>query len=91
MHKLTFYHQKRRDGGLRTGVDFDDERVLERFEPGDLARDSALEWFVDIRCRGETLPARNGSTDFVRGSVGAARNRSYSVDRLLTSGVLYEV
>ena len=57
MHKLTFYHQKRRDGGLRTGVDLDDERVLERFEPGDLARDSVLEWFVDIRCRGETLPS----------------------------------
>ena len=56
MHKLTFYHQKRRDGGLRTGVDCDDERVLERFEPGNLPSDSALEWFVDIRCRGETLP-----------------------------------
>jgi hypothetical protein len=57
MHKLTFYHQKRRDEGLRTGVDFDDERVLERFEPGHLARDSALKWFVDIRCSGEVLPS----------------------------------
>lgn len=57
MDKLTFYHQKRQDGGLRTGVDFNDERVLERYEPGDLPRDSALTWFVDIRCTGEALPS----------------------------------
>jgi hypothetical protein len=57
MDKLTFYHQKRRDGGLRTGVDSNDERVLERYEPGDLPRDSALIWFVDIRCTAEALPS----------------------------------
>ena len=57
MDELNFYHQKRRDGGLRTGIDTNDERVLERFEPGNAAQDSALLWFVDVRCSGESLPA----------------------------------
>ena len=57
MDKLNFYHQKRRDGGLRTGIDFNDERVLERFVPGDAPQDSALLWFVDVRCSGENLPS----------------------------------
>ena len=57
MDKLTFYHQKRQDGGLRTGVDFNDERVLERYEQGDLPSDSSLVWFIDIRCTGEALPS----------------------------------
>jgi hypothetical protein len=57
MDKLNFYHQKRSDGGLRTGIDFNDERVLERFEPGDAPSDSALLWFVDVRCSGENLPS----------------------------------
>ena len=58
MDKLTFYYQKRKDGGLRTGIDFNDERVLERFEPGESPSDSALIWFVDIRCTGEALPSQ---------------------------------
>ena len=57
MDKLNFYHQKRRDGGLRTGIDFNDERVLETFEPGNSRPDALLLWFVDIRCSGENLPS----------------------------------
>lgn len=57
MDKLNFYHQKRRDGGLRTGIDLNDERVLEQFEPGDVPQDSALLWFVDVRCSAERLPS----------------------------------
>lgn len=57
MDKLNFYHQKRRDGGLRTGIDFNDERVLETFDLGDGPQDAALLWFVDIRCAGENLPS----------------------------------
>lgn len=56
MNKLTFYHQKRRDGGLRTGVEVNDERVLETYEPGELRKDSALLWFVDVRCSGQRIP-----------------------------------
>jgi hypothetical protein len=56
MDKLNFYHQKRSDGGLRTGIEFNDERVLERFELGDSPQDSALLWFVDVRCSGKSLP-----------------------------------
>src|SRR5437867_195824 len=57
MDKLNFYRQKRRDGGLRTGIEFNDARVLERFEPGDSPQDSALLWFVDVRCSGGSLPS----------------------------------
>jgi hypothetical protein len=56
MKSLTFYHQKRKDGGVRTGVELDGERVLEQFKPGRGAPDSALEWFVDVRCRGRHIP-----------------------------------
>jgi hypothetical protein len=57
MKTLNFYHQKRRDGGIRTGVDLDGEPVLEEFKPGRRPVDSALEWFVDVRCSGRRLPA----------------------------------
>src|SRR5438445_6610645 len=59
MDKVTFYYQKRQDGGLRAGVDFNGDRVLERFEPGpqEEPRNSALLWFVDLRCAGEGLPS----------------------------------
>ena len=58
MSKLTFYHQKRRDGALRTGVELNDERILENYEPGDSPQDSALLWFVDVRCSGEPIPSQ---------------------------------
>lgn len=56
MRTLIFYYQKRKDGGLRTGVELDGERVLETYAPGRQPPDSALEWFVDVRCRGRRLP-----------------------------------
>ncbi len=57
MDKLIFYHQKRSDGGLRSGIDFNDARVLESYQPGTLPEDSALLWFIDIRCSAEHLPS----------------------------------
>jgi hypothetical protein len=57
MDKLSFYHQKRDDGGLRSGIDFNDTRMLESYQPGTLPEDSALLWFIDIRCSAEHLPS----------------------------------
>ncbi len=57
MKKLTFYHQKRRDGGVRTGVELDNERILERFDPGSLPEDSTLLWWIDVRCSQKTWPS----------------------------------
>jgi hypothetical protein len=57
MKTINFYRQVRVDGGKRTGVEIDGETVLERFERGNKAEDSALLWFVDIRCSGSSLPA----------------------------------
>jgi hypothetical protein len=57
MMKLTFYHQKRRDGGVRTGVELDGERVLELFEPGSAQEDPKLKWWIDVRCAQKTWPS----------------------------------
>jgi hypothetical protein len=56
MHTLTFYRQARRDGGVRTGIDIDDDTVLVRFDPGREDSDPALLWYVDVRCRAARLP-----------------------------------
>lgn len=62
---LTFYRQKRSDGGVRTGVelgveleggDIGSETILDRFEMGEGDRDPALLWFVDVRCEGPGVP-----------------------------------
>lgn len=57
MTKLTFYRQLRADGGVRTGVKLDEVTVLGSFEEGEADPDPALIWFVDLRCRGDGLPA----------------------------------
>jgi hypothetical protein len=56
MKTINFYSQMRVDGGKRTGVEIDGETVLERFEGGEKREDSALLWFVDVRCSGANLP-----------------------------------
>jgi hypothetical protein len=53
---LTFFRQKRRDGGIRTGVEVGDERMLECFEAGSPEEDSTLLWWVDVRCTQRTWP-----------------------------------
>jgi hypothetical protein len=66
MPKLTFYRQKRFDGGIRTGLEWGldldptfegESTLLERFEPGEEERDPSLLWFVDIRCEGPGVPS----------------------------------
>jgi hypothetical protein len=61
MSELTFFRQKRFDGGVRTGVEFDGARLLRSFErgPGDLEDmplGSGLEWYIDLRFSGPDLP-----------------------------------
>ena len=62
MRELTYYQQLRRDGGLRTGIDLDQETsLLSDFLDGspelqDDPMGPALVWFVDLRCRGDELP-----------------------------------
>jgi hypothetical protein len=57
MKTLTFYHQKRHDGGVRTGVELGNERILERFDPGSPEEDSKLLWWIDVRCSQKTWPS----------------------------------
>jgi hypothetical protein len=50
MTKLTFFHQKRKDRAVRTGIEMDGELLLERYFPGEAEKDPALLWYVDVRC-----------------------------------------
>lgn len=60
MPALTFFRQARVDGGVRTGIDIDDESVWQRFEAGNEEPDPALLWYIDVRCDGEDLPGERG-------------------------------
>jgi len=56
MKNLTFFRQKRRDGSVRTGVELDEERILEDFESGAPREDPRLLWWIDVRCSQKTWP-----------------------------------
>jgi hypothetical protein len=56
MGKLTFYRQVRADGGIRMGLDVDDDSLAHHFEPGPDDDDPRLLWFIDIRCQGKKVP-----------------------------------
>ena len=53
MSKVTFYRQKRFDGGIRTGIDIDGDRALHHYEPGKGDENPALQWYVDLRISGD--------------------------------------
>jgi hypothetical protein len=56
MSSITFYRQRRADGGTRTGIDVNGRTVLDQFEEGKGEPDPALVWYVDVRCEGARLP-----------------------------------
>jgi hypothetical protein len=57
MNRITFYRQKRRDGGIRTGIEINGETEfgLEEGFTGE-EQDPVLVWFVDLRVEGKKLP-----------------------------------
>jgi hypothetical protein len=60
MNSLTYYRQKRVDGGLRSGIELNGESVGSDFVEGAADRDPGLLWYLDIRCRGRALPKTDG-------------------------------
>jgi hypothetical protein len=56
MPKITFYRQKRRDGGLHTGLLVNGGNAWEHFEAGAEEDDPVLLWFIDIRAEGRPVP-----------------------------------
>jgi hypothetical protein len=55
--QFTFYHQKRFDGGIRTGVELPTGEEWQHFEPGtDADSEPALLWYIDIVGRGDGVP-----------------------------------
>jgi hypothetical protein len=58
MTSLLWYRQKRVDGGIRTGVEVDDETVLGLVQDIPDEPDPVLAWYVDLRCEGAKLPTK---------------------------------
>ena len=56
MAEFRFYRQQRQDGGIRTGIDLNDELCWHLFEPGTEPEDPALRWYVDLRGEGAAVP-----------------------------------
>jgi hypothetical protein len=56
VHRLTWYRQKRVDGGVRTAIDVDDVTLFHLFENVSDQPDPVLLWYVDLRCTGARLP-----------------------------------
>lgn len=56
MAELTFFRQKRFDGGIRTGIEIDGHTVFENFMPGGPDDDPSLLWYIDVKCFGDGLP-----------------------------------
>src|SRR5713101_6358907 len=56
MAQITFYRQKRWDGGIHTGLATEHGTVLEQHQHGKGISDPALLWFVDVRAKGRSLP-----------------------------------
>jgi len=51
--RIALYHQCRVDGGIRTGILLNDQRVFERFVEGDPAHQDdpladGIRWYVDV-------------------------------------------
>jgi hypothetical protein len=56
MNDMSWFRQKRVDGGIRTGIDVNDTYVFHRFENESDEPDPVLLWYVDVRCKGARLP-----------------------------------
>src|SRR5438876_86375 len=55
--EITFYRQKRRDGGIHTGLTIEGSTALEMAEGMNWEDpDPVLLWWVDLRCEGKKLP-----------------------------------
>lgn len=78
---ITFYQQKRFDGGVRTGVDIDGVSAFHRFEAGGDDVDNALLWYLDVRCKGDELPLDS------HGAIDWLRSNTATIQRLLESAV----
>ena len=78
MTKLTFFHQKRRDAAVRTGIEVNDEMVLSRFTAGTEESNSALLWYIDVRC---------ASADSIPVEAPAARAFFYENEEAIKAGL----
>lgn len=87
MSKLVFYRQQRVDGGIRSGVDLDDDSLFELFEPGQEDDDPTLKWFVDVRWRGAKLPRPEKAQDWLLRQESAIRPALTEAAEELRSGI----
>src|SRR6266404_803554 len=56
MPYIEFSKHHRVDGGTRYTISVEFEPIFHQFEGGEDDDDPALEWYIDVRCRGHALP-----------------------------------
>jgi len=88
MPTLTFYRQVRRDGGVRTGVEIDDETLLGLFEGESEEPDPVLSWWVVMECSGEPFPDRpEPSRQWLLDHADVFRNALLALGGVLDAGL----
>ena len=93
MTTVTFYHQERVDGGVRTGLEVDGYTLLEEFRGGPGERDPALLWYVDVRCEGSVPPFQTADDvrQWLRGAAPGLRDALLLAATHLAAGVDVEL
>ena len=88
MATIWYFKNVRYDGGVRTGIDIDDDRVFHRFVAGNEDENPALLWFVDARCTGDSLPIEPESArDWLLANLHAIRGELCRVADQLVVGL----
>lgn len=57
MSEFNFFRQQRQDGGIRSGLNLDEDLCWHSYEPGGEEDDPALSWYVDVRGKGAGVPS----------------------------------
>ena len=88
MPTIWYYKNVRVDGGVRTGIDIDGDRVYHRFVAGDEDETPVLKWFVDVQCTGDSLPTEPESArDWLLANLEAIRGELSRVAEQLVVGL----
>ena len=88
MSTIWYYKNARFDGGIRTGLDVNDDRAFQHFIPGNEPEDASLEWFVDVMCAGEDLPSEpEAARGWMLDHVAAIRDGLEGVAERLSAGI----
>lgn len=92
MTTLLFYRQARRDGGIRTGVEFRETPIAEVFEEGTGDFDPVLRWYLDLRCDGDGVPSDpEQAIDWLASLGSVVRTGAFAFAQELLAGLDHDI